>query len=237
MKCGAPSSVIVPKRFAWTPTTAAGFWWFGLLGLLISGILALIQTRRVLVPVPLCEQHKGHWSMRLLINLLGLFVVLVFGIVAVVAVANDVEFFGLDSSFFVFLAGGVFVAWIILLTVLHYTAIRTTEITEYQVILTGVSHGYVEALREEWGYEDGYGRSRRRRRRDDDDDDRPRRRRRRREDDDEEDEDRSRRRRKRSEEEEDAPRPKAKDRSEDIYDPRKPKSPRGDSEAIQGDED
>jgi hypothetical protein len=236
MKCGAPSDMVVRKRFLWTPTTAGGFWWFGLIGLMIAGILALAQSRSVAVNAPLCHQHKNHWSMRRIIYLLGFFAVLFCGALAFIVSAFDLDIFGLDESVFFILAGGAFVAWIILIAVFQSTAIRATEITEYHIILTGVSHSYEEALREEWGYDDDYDRPRRRRRRRDDDD-RPRGRRRRYEDEDDDD-DRSRRRRRRYESEEDeVPPPKARDRNEGIYDPRKPRGTRGDNDAIQSDDD
>ncbi len=236
MKCGAPSDVVVRKGFAWTPTAVGGFWWFGLVGLLITGIIALAQTRRVTVYVPLCRQHEGHFSVRLVVNLLAFAVVLLcVGLVVAVAAwaPDDFEV----GSVAVFVPIGACVVWIIVFAVLRSTTIRSTQINEYQITLTGVSHGYIEALRDEWGYEDDYDRPRRRRRRyDEDDDDRPRGRRRRYEDEDEDD--RSRRRRRRYEPEEDEePRPDAKDRNEGIIDPRRPKRPQGDSDAIKRDDD
>jgi hypothetical protein len=111
--------------------------------------------------------------------------------------------------------------WLITIAVLQQTAIRPTEITDRSITLTGVSEGYIEALRADRG--------------DDYDDDRPRRSRRR---DDDYDDDRPRTHRRPSEDEEDAaPQPKAKDRSEGIIDPEKPKRRQEDNEAIQGGEE
>jgi hypothetical protein len=216
MKCGAPNTVVVNRTFAWTPP------WVIitiLAGLLIYVILALILTKRMSVRIPLCPEHKGHWTKRVLINLLCFLGILGFlGLAIAASSSDDVSSAIATACWIVVLVG--FVAWLILAIVLQYTAIRPTEITDRSITLTGVSPGYVEALREERGDDYDDDRPRRRRRRDDDDDDRPRKRRRAPED-----------------EEDEAPRPKAKDRGEGVYDPKKSKRRQEENEAIQGDDE
>ncbi len=214
MKCGAPSSVVIRRTFSWYPP------WVIitiLAGLLIYAILAMVLTKRMTVRVPLCEEHKGHWTKRTIITLLGFLGVLIFLSLAIAAsVSDDV----LPEVAYVCwsLTVVLLVAWLILVVVLQQSAIRPTEITDRSITLTGVSAGYIEALREDRGDSYDDDRPRRSRGRDDDDDDRPRKRRRLPED-----------------EEDEAPRPKAKDLSDGVYDPKKSKRRQEDSEAIQGD--
>src|SRR5437763_9160897 len=62
MKCGAPSTVRPVRTFSWMPYWARFMPW--MIG------MAFMKRRRV--PVPLCEQHKGHWTIRYLIVFGGL---------------------------------------------------------------------------------------------------------------------------------------------------------------------
>jgi hypothetical protein len=221
MKCGERSSVIINKTFAWYPP------WIGVLTVigalfflplaLIFGILGAVLTKRMNVRIPLCDKHKGHWTMRTLIILLGLLVILAFvGLAIYVSVSEKRDLADMAVLFWA-LAGLAFVAWIIVIAVLQQTAIRPTLITDRSITLICVSRGYIEALRADRG--DDYDDDRRRKRpRDDDyDDDRPR-----------------KRRALPENEEDDAPRPKARDKSDGIVDPEKPKRRQEDSEAIQG---
>jgi hypothetical protein len=213
MKCGARSSVVVRRTFSWCPpwviiTIIAG--------LLIYAILAMVMTKRMSVKVPLCKEHKGHWTMRTLCILLGFLGLLVFVGLAIALSSEDSDLAGLVWM----VTGVLLLAWLIMVIIFQYTAIRPTEITDRSITLTGVNEGYIEALREDRGDSDDDDRPRRSRRRDNDDDDRPRKRRRLPED-----------------EEDEAPRPKTKDRSDGVYDPKKSKRRQEDSEAIQGDDD
>jgi NhaP-type Na+/H+ or K+/H+ antiporter len=217
MKCGARSTAIVRKTFSWYPP------WIGitiLVALLVYIILVAVLTKRMTVPIPLCDKHKGHWTKRTLITLLGLLGVLGLVGLAIAASTSEGDLADMAGAFWGIVLVSLLV-WLIVIIVLQYTAIRPSEITDKSITLTGVSSDYADAIREERG--DSY------------DDDRPRRSRRR--DDDYED-DRPRKRRQAPEDEDDeAPRPKARDKSEGVYDPKKSKRRQEDSEAIQGDDD
>jgi hypothetical protein len=224
MKCGAPSRVVVRRTFSWTPQWVGTLIVVGLLFFtplaLIFLIVSAVMTKRMSVRVPLCEKHKGHWTMRMLITLLGFLGVLAFVGIAIFATVSEGDLAELTTLFWV-VAGFLLLGWLITIAVLQSTAIKATEITDRSITLTGVSQGYIEALREDRG--------------DDYDDDRPRRSRRR---DDDDDDDRPRKRKRPPEDEDDeAPRPKAKDRRDGIIDPEKPKRRQEDSEAIQGGEE
>jgi hypothetical protein len=222
MKCGAPSSVVVRRTFSWTPQWVSTLIVVGILFFtplaLIFLIVSAVVTKRMAVRIPLCEKHKGLWTKRMLIVLLGLLVILAFvGCAAYVSVAEG-DLSDLAVPLWIVVVA-LLLGWLITLVVLQQSAIRPTEITDGNITLTGVSPGYLEALREDRG--------------DDYDDDRPRRSRR----DDDYDDDRPRKHRRPPEDEKgEVPPPKAKDRSEGIIDPEKSKRRQEGSEAIQADE-
>jgi hypothetical protein len=173
MRCGARASHYKSKKFQWHPPWA--FFVLGALG-------AMLFSKTVTMPVPLCEKHKWHWGWRTAFVLVGLvaFVLLAFG---AAALAGENE----ELAPFVFLPLGVlFLGWLIAAAVLSSRTIRPTEITDKSVTLTGVSEEFVAALNESRrGEEDDEDdRPRRRRAREDDEDDRPRARRRAAEEDD-----------------------------------------------------
>ena len=54
MKCGAAAAARPVKQFAWIPYWARFTPWF----------IRIAFTKRRRVPIPLCEQHKNHWTIR-----------------------------------------------------------------------------------------------------------------------------------------------------------------------------
>lgn len=142
MKCGRDGKERVKKTFNWVPP------WIGitiLAGLLIYVILAMILKKTKTVSSPFCEEHRGHWRNRLLLNLGGFFVLVGGGIGLTVLVAsaagpnND-----LGGLAVLFLVGGL-VAWLAVLIATTVTSVRCQEITDDGIKLTGVSEGFVEA--------------------------------------------------------------------------------------------
>ena len=135
MKCGAPSTVRPIKTFSWMPYWARFMpYWIG---------LAFMKRRRV--PVPLCEQHKNHWTIRYLIGFGGLALVVLLFIGGGVLLSNDMEAFG-----GVVMVGAVvfLLAWLITLIVLSVTQINVYEITDDTITLKNVSPDFVRAYRE-----------------------------------------------------------------------------------------
>ncbi len=167
MVCGEEATVTKAKKMSWCPP------WVGILILgpiPIYIIVALLMTKRTTVQAPLCDAHQGHWFNRLMINLGTLFVCTVIGAggaFAIIALtqggANDVN--GLAC----FLPIVMFLIWIIVLVILQQTAIRPKEITDREIVLTGVCQEFVNAVEEQ--EEERLSARRNRRGRDDDDED------------------------------------------------------------------
>jgi hypothetical protein len=149
MKCGAPASVQVPKRFAWYPM------WVNVLifaGLLPWALVALILTKRMTVHAPMCADHKRHWLIRSILVVGGLLFLIAFGATMfALAVSkdpgrgqpNDSPFFGLMCLGSL---GGLLVL-IIIAAICQATSIRPMEITDRTITLSGVSRDFIEALK------------------------------------------------------------------------------------------
>ena len=221
-KCGAEAEHHVTKKFTWVPP-----WVFItiLAGLLVYVVLAVILQKQYTVAVPFCKDHKGHWVKRLLLSLGGFFVLvgggiglaILMGVLSDSAAPADKDTYGIIAGLSV--VGGL-LAWVVVIVVAQWTAIKPKEITDNSITLTGVSQAFASAYEEQEDREREARRGaldrfdeRRPRRRDDDEDDRPRRR------DDrriqEEEEDRPRRRI-REDEEDDRPRRPRREREEDY---------------------
>jgi hypothetical protein len=153
MRCTSTATATVARRFSWHPP------WVGVLilaGLLPYAIVALVLTKKVKFPVPLCEAHKGHWKSRAWatwgsaagLALLGV------GLIATLIALDqpgrrnpNPELFGYACFGWVVLA----LAWLIVVAVLQQTAIRPTEITDNSITLTGVHKDFAEAVRQDRG--------------------------------------------------------------------------------------
>lgn len=146
MCCGAPATVVRTRRMSWYPRWV---WLLILVNLLVLLIVAMILTKRATLQAPLCDEHKNHWSKRMLIGF-GSFVLLVLFIIGEVVVMSNASRQIQDSmGGFAFLAGAVAVlAWLILLVTLSGTAIRPNEITDRDLVLAGVSPAFIDALEE-----------------------------------------------------------------------------------------
>ncbi len=175
-RCGAPSTFIKDKSFSWCPP------WVGVLilvGLLPWLIVWIILTKRMTVPVPLCDRHKGHWSWRTWFTVLSLLALIAGSIGTVILWANLKQGGRADDvvGFVCMGSVGLFIVWIIVVAVLQMTAIRPLEITDDFIRLTGVSPDFRDAVDDEY---DQYREERSSRRRaryedeEDDEDDRPR---------------------------------------------------------------
>jgi hypothetical protein len=155
MKCGARATTEKLRRFSWQPP-----WVYVLLlaGLLPFLIVALILTKRMRIPVPLCAEHRGHWTWRGWVvggGFLGLFLLGLGTMILLAATDNAGRRQGDDAFGFVclgFTALGL--VWLIVAAIVQHTAIRPTRITDYEITLTNVAPGFVKALLEEDREED-----------------------------------------------------------------------------------
>ena len=141
MRCGAASTYRKVKHFNWFP------WWILLLspfGVLPFLILLAVLTRRMTVPISLCQRHRWHFTWRQWVNYLLLFAWLA-GIVLVVKTFRDWPETTYSTILTITILGGLLI-WVILIMVLHLTSIRPAQITDRHIILAGVSEAFIAAL-------------------------------------------------------------------------------------------
>src|SRR5437763_4524985 len=68
MRCGEPATVVKTKKMSWYPRWMILLVFAGAPGIIILVILALILRKRAQLEAPLCDQHQGHWTTRLVIT-------------------------------------------------------------------------------------------------------------------------------------------------------------------------
>ncbi len=160
MRCGAASTNRIRKTFSWSPSW---IYVLVLVGLLPFVIVALILTKRRTLHVPLCDEHRNHWSWRALVFGLGFLVLVVVGILgfALTTEPNPLNKQIRGITVLILFVGGL--AWLILAAVLQNSAIRATHITDRDMTLVKVAPEFVQAVR---GRRGGYDE-------DDEDDDIP----------------------------------------------------------------
>lgn len=148
MKCGRDTTGRVMKKFYFTPSWV----WLTFLcgGLPVLVIIALIVTKSRRVSAPLCEEHKNHWSWRNW-TIVGVLLVMVVGLISAIVIASEMRLGPRTSG--PEIVTGLFVVgllgWLIMTAILSQSAIRTTEITDDALTLTGVSKEFRAAV-EKW---------------------------------------------------------------------------------------
>jgi hypothetical protein len=171
-KCGARSAVRPPKTFSWHPSWVIVTI---LLGLLVYVVLALVLTKRMTVPLPLCKRHRSYWRNRALFvygGLAGLALLAVGGGV----LGSLLDDGGGSSPYLpIFMSVGLlFVLWVFAAAILQGSSIRPAEITDRSITLIGLSEDFIEAVRDDRRHsdedEDEEERPRARRRTPDEDD-------------------------------------------------------------------
>lgn len=161
MCCGARARFYPKKNFLWHPP-----WVICLLpfGLLPFAVVASILTKRMNVWAPMCNTHRNHWAWRTALMWIGLCVFVVLGFIALVLAVNQQP--GQQNPAFGLVCAGLgilLLAFLITLAIVHYIAIRPTEITDSTITLTNVCDEFIIALEEEEEEEERRSRERRRR--------------------------------------------------------------------------
>jgi uncharacterized membrane protein len=149
MRCGEAPSLTKAKKFSWYPS------WVYLLilvHLLVFLIVAAIMTKRMRVPVPLCEKHKNHflWPTLLGVAALLLLLAVIFGGIALAgALEGELDPDAQGVFFTVWFVGGLglFLAVLITACVVQARTIRPTEITDRGMTLTNVAREFVGAFK------------------------------------------------------------------------------------------
>jgi hypothetical protein len=144
MKCGAPATARPVRTFGWVPPSARF--------LPVVMRLAFMKSRRA--PVPLCEQHKHHWTIRVVFGLAGLALILppllCGGVLIAVNIDRDPHGPLTVLGIVVMVCAGLaFLAWITALVVLKLTEIGAAEITDEELVLKNVSPAFAQAYREQ----------------------------------------------------------------------------------------
>jgi hypothetical protein len=143
MRCGEPSTVRPVKSLRWMPPWAR----------FVPPIVGVWFIKRRRAPIPLCDQHKNHWSIRYLIGLGGLGVLLLLGVVGgmVYGIGEGENSGGAQSMIGLLLLafdGLLFIAWLITLIVLAIIQINAVEITDETITLKNVHSDFTRAYRE-----------------------------------------------------------------------------------------
>jgi hypothetical protein len=152
MRCGAPTTLRVKKKFNWFPRWLYFLLLFGLvslLALLPYMILWRVLNKQQTVSAPLCAAHRRHWFWRNLTVYLGLLGWL--GLLVVAFVVSENARWGqiepIGTVWVVFALS--LLAWAVVTPWLQLTAIRATKITDRSITLAGVAEEFVRAYEEE----------------------------------------------------------------------------------------
>src|SRR3954469_16324248 len=70
MRCGTPATVIKTKKMSWYPRwiVVIAVVLCGVPGIILALILYFAIRKTARLQAPLCEEHQGHWTTRLIIN-------------------------------------------------------------------------------------------------------------------------------------------------------------------------
>jgi hypothetical protein len=146
MRCGKAATATVTKKMQWHPSWV---YLLILLHVLIYIIVAMIVTRRAVVQVPFCDEHKGHWFKRNMWMWGTFFLFGIAGVSTLILVGNLDDRAQNDYMPFACIVSVVLlVGWFVIVIVCQNTAIRAKEITDTEILLTGVSEEFVEAVAE-----------------------------------------------------------------------------------------
>src|SRR5262245_27784101 len=142
--CGAPAAGVRERKFSWHPSWV---WVLIFVHVLVALIVALILTRRMVVRVPVCDEHSGDWSRRTGILAGSFLVVAAFETAALIYLNNEPP--AQQDELAGWLCGGGFVlffAWVIFAAIFSTRGVRPVEITDRFIRLAGVHEDFVTAL-------------------------------------------------------------------------------------------
>jgi hypothetical protein len=144
MYCGEETDETVLKTLKWQPQ------WLGvvlLVGLFLCFVPALVVyiivglafTNKAVVKAPLCEDHQGHWTNRILLIIGSFFVFVVVAGLLNYMVLQTARPGGADFTPVATIGTLLlFVAWIVTAVVAQNTTIQLEEITDRELIIKGV---------------------------------------------------------------------------------------------------
>lgn len=143
MRCGEPSTVRPVKSFSWMPPWAR----------FVPPIVGIWFIKRRRAPIPLCDKHKHHWTLRYAVAIVG--IVLLLGLLTAGLTLLGLSDTRPPNRILEFLAililtfdGLLFVAWLITMIVLLVRMISAVEITDDTITLKNVHADFRRAYRE-----------------------------------------------------------------------------------------
>jgi hypothetical protein len=162
MRCGAPATLTLEKTFSWHPQwidtiTIVGlifFWPALIVGLILAGTM----TKRMSVPVPLCDAHRNHWRWRAWFIYGGLAVAVLLGIGAFAFLLSVPPSDPDTQAVAGWTCGGTALAgfiWLIAAAFVQRGAIYASEITDDEISLNRVCPAFKEAAT--YPYRHGHG--------------------------------------------------------------------------------
>jgi len=120
MRCGQPTQLWTPRKFSAT---------------------SAMQSRKMLVLVPLCERHQNQWRNRIRINWLILFGLLLIAALLIFVPADW------QAPLWITLGIGL-PSWLIFNIVYEQLLMRAAEITDHTITLKKVSPAFIEVFDE-----------------------------------------------------------------------------------------
>jgi hypothetical protein len=133
LRCGKPALKLQTLHISWFPPWVN---WLMLLGFIPYLIVSPILTKKAVLHAPFCPRHQNHWYARqavISVSVLVLFAAL-FGSLGWHPPAFPVALFVL------------FPAIIVVVTLVHRSSVRPTEVTNTHLVIDGVCDEFVDAL-------------------------------------------------------------------------------------------
>jgi hypothetical protein len=143
--CGAPAAGFRERKFSWHPSWV---WVLILVHVIVAVIVALILTKRMVVRVPVCEQHTGYWSRRTGVLTGTFLVVATIGIAAFTYLVAQQQP-GANDELAGWLCGASLISlfiWLVFAAIYTNRGVRPIEITDRFIRLVGVHEDFVAAL-------------------------------------------------------------------------------------------
>jgi hypothetical protein len=149
MRCGGPGVFYRTTKFSWHPAAIYAVLLFGFPGLLLYFVVAALFRKRMNMEVPLCKQHRNYWPNRSQI-IYGSFIATFLLVFA--ALEARLLFKGTFTSdaWDLFLQGNfvlVFSYVTLAVAAEEKGEMRVREISKNSITFSGVSPGFIGALR------------------------------------------------------------------------------------------
>jgi hypothetical protein len=133
LRCGQPALNLQTLQISWFPPWVN---WLMLLGVIPYLIVSPLLTKHAVLNAPFCPRHANHWYVR----------------TQAISIAILVMVFALGVSLgwyprtFLWVLVILFPLVVIVVTFVHRTSVRPTEVTTTHLVIDGVCDAFVDAL-------------------------------------------------------------------------------------------